>query len=494
MLNWIKTLLPGSGRGDPAATENSAPAALVGDDHRKRGNEFLAAGDLRSAEECYRRSVAAHPGVAGAHVALGFVLFEQQRLAEARHCLDEAVSIDPREADGHYLLGRISQQQNRIEEATGNFSRALAINPEFAEAHYDLGVTLRIAGRLDEALRCFDKALALRPDYPEARFNKSLVLLLRGNFAEGLELFESRLGLGAPRQLSDWLAFLADHPEKPRWRGEHLGGKRLLVWMEEGMGDCLMTMRYLPKLAEKGAGKVLVLADPALARLARTFPAVGEITSRVDELSLDSFDLHCPMMSLPYAFGTRADTIPDAVPYLSVPNGMRETWSGRLSETKRPRVGLAWSGNKNYGRDALRSLSFRQMEPLMGVSGAGFVSLQKGGAATELRQSDWPILDRMNECEDFLDTAALIANLDLVVSVDTSVAHLAGALGKPVWLLNRFESEWRWQLRREDSPWYPTMRIFNQPALGDWDSVLEKVAGQLARFAQGGKGSNEPHT
>jgi hypothetical protein len=257
--------------------------------------------------------------------------------------------------------------------------------------------------------------------------------------------------------------------------------------MEEGLGDCLMTMRYLPKLAEKGAGKVLVLADPALARLVQTLPTVGEITSRVDRLSPDSFDLHCPMMSLPYAFGTRADTIPNAVPYLSVPHDMREAWSGRLSGTKRPRVGLVWSGNRNYGRDALRSLSLRQLEPLMGVSGTGFVSLQKGEAAKELQRSDWPILDRMNECADFLDTAALIANLDLVISVDTSVAHLAGALGKPVWLLNRFESEWRWQLDREDSPWYPTMRIFGQPAFGDWNSVLQKIARELNRVAQTGR-------
>jgi len=487
MLNWIKTLLRGSGRGDPATAEKSAFAASLGDDDRKRGNEFLAAGDLKAAEACYRRSAAAHPEAAGGHVALGFVLLEQQRLAEARQCLEKAVAVDPREADGHYLLGRISQQQNKIEEAIGNFGRALAVNPDFAEAYYDLGVTFRAARRLDEALRCFDKALALRPDHLESRFNKSLVLLLRGNFAEGLELFESRLRLGGTKQHSDWLAFLAGHPEKPRWRGEPLGGKRLLVWMEEGLGDCLMTMRYLPELADKGAAKVVVLADPALARVVRTFPAAGEVTSRVDQLSLDSFDFHSPMMSLPYAFGTRAETIPDTVPYLSVPHDAREAWAAHLSATTRPRVGLVWSGNKNYGRDALRSLSLRQLGPLMGVSGVGFVSLQKGEAAKELRQSHWPILDRMDECGDFLDTAALIVNLDLVVSVDTSVAHLAGALGKPVWLLNRFESEWRWRLDREDSPWYPTMRIFNQPAPGDWDNVLERAGLELGRFARTGR-------
>lgn len=450
------------------------------EDHRKQGNAFLAAGDLVAAEACYRKAVAADASSAGAHVALGFVLHEQGRLEDARRALEKALSIDPREADGHYLLGRISWRQNRAEDALREFDRAIEINPDFAEALYSRGVALRTARRLDEALRDFDRALALRPDFPECRFNKSLVLLARGDFAEGFELFESRIGLRATKQHSDWLARLSAHPEKPRWRGESLAGRRILVWMEEGLGDCLMTMRYLPKLAEKGAAKIVVLADRALRRLLQALPLAIEATADADALSLGAFDVHCPMMSLPYAFGTRSDTIPGAVPYLSVPREMRETWSVRLAGLNAPRVGLAWSGNKNYGRDALRSLPFAQLAPLAKIPGVAFVSLQKGEAARELGPKNWPILDRMNECADFLDTAALIENLDLVISVDTSVAHLAGALARPVWLLNRFESEWRWRLAREDSPWYPSMRIFNQPAPGDWESVVARVALELS--------------
>ncbi|HEX9192225.1 MAG TPA: tetratricopeptide repeat protein [Burkholderiales bacterium] len=482
MLKWIETLLTRA----RAAVAEPVSSARRAEDFKKLGNKFLADGDFGKAEECYRQSIAASPGFADAYIALGFVLLKQERLSDAKHCLKQAASLDPDEADSHYLLGAISQKQNEPGEAIENFSRALEVNPRFVEAHHGLGVVFRIQGRLDEAMRCFDEALSLRPDFAESRFNKSLILLMRGDFVEGLELFESRVGLDTTEQLADWSAFLSGHPEMRRWRGDALEGKRLLIWTEEGLGDCLMAMRYLPKLAERGAGRILVLSDPSLARLLKTFPMVNEVTSRADLLSSGSFDVHCPIMSLPYAFATRSDTIPNAVPYLSVPHEMRRKWSETLSGLNGPRVGLVWRGGKKYGRDFLRSLSLQRLGPLTEIAGVSFVSLQKGEAAGELAGSDRPILDRMGECGDFLDTAALVANLDLVISVDTSVAHLAGALGKPVWLLNRFESEWRWQLGREDSPWYPTMRIFRQPALDDWDSVVKRVAGELARFARSG--------
>ena len=485
MLKWIRTIFAGAGRVGPTAGAEARAVSTAGqaEAHRKRGNGFLADGDLKRAEECYRLSIAAAPDSAEGYINLGFVLLEQKRLADAKHYLERAISIDPGAADGHYLLGKISQGQNRSDEAIGNFNRALEANPDFAEAHYGLGMTFRIQGRLDDALRCYDKALALRPVFPEARFSKSLLVLLRGDFAEGLELFESRLEVCDEKHVLDWMEFLSKHPEKPRWQGQNLAGKTLLIWAEQGAGDCMMAMRYLPTLAEKGVGRVFVLSDPSLTRLMQTLPVVSEITSRVDTLSLDSFDFHCPIMSLPFLFGTRSGTIPDAVPYLSPTAGTKRKWSERLAGRKGPRVGLVWAGNNKYGKDFLRSLSLRQLGPLIKTAGVTFVSLQKGAPAGELGETGWLILDWMNECEDFLDTAALVANLDLVISVDTSVAHLTGALGKPVWLLNRLESEWRWQLDREDSPWYPTMRIFRQSALNDWDSVVERVASELGRLA-----------
>jgi Flp pilus assembly protein TadD len=453
---------------------------LQSEDYRKQGNEFLAAGNLAQAEACYRQAVAAAPASHAAHVALGFVLLEQGRLDEAGASLRQAVAIDPREADGHYLLGMVAQKQGRAGEAAERFRSALEANPKLAQAHYGLGIAFRILGRNDEALRSFDSALSLKPDFREARLNKALLVLLRGNFAEGLELLENRLGLSPSKQISDWMALLATRPEKRRWRGEDLAERKLLIWTEEGMGDCMMVMRYLPKLENRGAGQVLVLSDPSLARLMRAVPGVSEVITDIDRLSPDSFDRHCPIMSLPFLFGTRGNTIPNQVPYLSVPDELREKWRLRLAELSGLKVGLVWAGSTQYGRDAVRSLALGELAPLFGVAGVSFVSLQKGDPAGELAGWGWPVFDPMDECEDFMETAAVAVNLDLVVSVDTSVAHLAGALGRPVWLLNRFESEWRWQLGREDSPWYPTMRLFSQPAPGDWASVVRRVAGQLA--------------
>src|SRR6266853_286491 len=481
MFNWIKSILTDVTGVDPAATAGTQPRAVgaQSEAYRKQGNLFLADGNLYEAEASYRQSIAADPNSVNARINLGFVLLKQNRLEDAKLALERAVSVDPQIADGHYLLATLSQQRNRQAEAIGNFDRALAINPEFAEAHHGLGVTFRVLGRLDEALRCFDKALSIRPGFSPSRFNKSLVLLLRGDFAGGLELFESRLDVCEERQILDWMAYLSDHPEKPLWQGQDLQGRRLLVWTEQGAGDCMMMMRYVPRLAEKSVGKILVLSDPSLTRLIQTLPVACEVTSQVGDRLWESFDFHCSIMSLPFLFGTRLDTIPNVVPYLHVADDLRKKWSERLAGSKGLRVGLVWAGNRGYGRDFVRSVSLRQLSPLFDVPGATFISLQKGVVADELEDTHRSMLNWMDECEDFMDTAALIANLSLVISVDTSVAHLTGALGVPVWLLNRFESEWRWLRDGDRSPWYPTMRIFRQTVSNDWDSVVKRIADEL---------------
>jgi tetratricopeptide (TPR) repeat protein len=459
---------------------------LQSDAHRKEGNRLLARGDLPGAEACYRRSVAADPRSADAHVALGFALLQQEKLSEAKSLLEAAVALDQRNVDGHYLLAMVAQKQDRSGDAIACFNKALAINPGFVDALHGLGVALRNEGRLDEALRSFDRALAIQPGFGPSRFSKSLLLLLLGDFARGLELFESRLDVCEEKQLLDWLAFLSRHPEKPRWQGEDLRGKRLLVWTEQGAGDAMMMARYLPRLADKGVGSILVLCDPGLKRLFEALPVGCRVYSRAEDLSPDKYDMHCSMMSLPYLFGTRLDTIPGVVPYLFVPEGLREEWSRRLAVLNGVKVGVAWAGNPKYGRDFLRSVAFRELGPLFAVPGVAFVSLQKGVAAEALPDSDRAHFDCVDEGRDFMDTAAMVLNLDLVVSVDTSLCHLAGALGRPVWLLNRFESEWRWLLERDTSPWYPSMRIFRQTVAGDWPGVARRLAAELGRLAVGG--------
>jgi tetratricopeptide (TPR) repeat protein len=453
---------------------------MMADDARREGNRLLAKGDATGAEQCYRRAVAGDPASVAAHVALGFVLLGRGELDEAKQALERAATLAPNDADSHFLLGRIARQRFAAQEAIARFRRALQAQPDFAEAHLELGVALRSQRKLDEALGCFDAALALQPDNAAAQLNKALVLLMRGEFAEGLPLFESRLRAEPSEQVAQWLARLGAQPQLSRWRGEPLAGRRLLVWMEEGAGDCLMVMRYLPLLAANGARELVVLADPALARILQSLPGVSRVATNVNQVPLDALDLHCPVMSLLECFGTRAGTMPRAVPYLAVPQPLRERWAHKLAALRRPRVGLVWAGGANYARDALRSLSLAQFAPILAVSGPGFVSLQKDAATSELHGLNVSVFDPMRECADYLDTAAVIANLDLVISVDTSVAHLAGALGKPVWLLNRYESEWRWQLGREESDWYPTMRIVTQPAFGDWASVVRRVADDLS--------------
>jgi len=450
------------------------------DDARREGNRLLAAGDATRAEQCYRRAVAEDPASAAAHVALGFALLGRGELDEAKEALARAAALAPDDADSHFLLGGIARRRFAADEAVACFRRALRAKPDFPEAQLELGVTLRSQRKLDEALACFDAALALQPNNAAAQLNKALVLLMRGKFDQGLPLFESRLRAEPTEQVAQWVARLAAQPQLSRWRGEPLAGGRLLVWIEEGAGDCLMVMRYLPLLAAKGVRELVVLADPVLARVLQTLPGVSRVATSVAHVPLDAFDVHCPIMSLPHCFGTHAGTIPRAIPYLAVPKPLQERWAQKLAAITRPRVGLVWAGGAKYARDTLRSLSLAQFAPLLAVSGPSFVSLQKDAAASELRALHVPLFDPMGECADYLDTAAVVANLDLVISVDTSVAHLAGALGKPVWLLNRFESEWRWQLGREDSDWYPTMRIFTQPAFGDWTSVVRRVAEDLS--------------
>jgi len=453
------------------------------DSHRKEGNRLLADGDLSGAEACYRRSVDADPSSAEARVALGFALLRQEKLSEAKPILESAISLDAASADGHYLLATIAQKENRPLDAIADFDRALAINPRFVDALHGLGVALRSLGRVEEALRAFDRALSIQPGFAPSRFSKSLVLLLRGDYERGLELFESRLEASEDEQVLGWLAFLSEHPEKPQWRGEDLRGRTLLVWTEQGAGDALMMARYLARLAQRRVGPIFVLSDPSLKRLFEALPLGCEVFTEVDDRLL-AFDVHCPVMSLPFLFGTRLDTIPREVPYLRVPDELRKRWSQRVAALKGLKVGLVWAGNRKYGRDFLRSVPFRDLRALLDVRGAAFVSLQKETGADDVRGAG--VADWMGECRDFMDTAALIAGLDLVVSVDTSVAHLAGALGKPVWLLNRFESEWRWLLERDTSPWYPSMRVFRQTAAGDWTGVVQRLAAELGRLSAGG--------
>ncbi|WP_322013102.1 tetratricopeptide repeat protein [Paraburkholderia sp. J12] len=404
----------------------------------------------------------------------------------ALHDYDEALALDATLAEIHNNRAILLLFTERHEEALAGFDKAIALDPHHADAWCNRGMTLEAGGNHDTALTCYDKAISISPNHVSARFNRSLCQLTLGHYGEGWREYEWRWK--TPNLRTSKLV-----SGKPEWRGDAaLAGKRIVVYAEQGLGDTLQFCRYLPMLAARGA-TVLAQVQAPLVPLIRAMPGVAQTIAQGD--ALPEFDFHCAMMSLPLAFGTTLDTVPSAHRYLAPSAETSQAWATRLAPREGLRVGLVWAGATHAGNgprrpfDERRSLPLSQLAPLKHHN-VTFYSLQKGAAATaqlrdlEARGWDGPnLVDHTALLADFDETAALVEQLDLVISVDTSVAHLAGALGKPVWLLNRFDTCWRWLLAREDSPWYPTVKIFRQPAPGDWHSVIARVRAELDRIA-----------
>jgi tetratricopeptide repeat protein/glycosyl transferase family 9 (putative heptosyltransferase) len=360
-----------------------------------------------------------------------------------------------------------------------SYDRALALRPDYAEALANRGVTLHDAGRYGAALADYEGATALRPDFADAHYNEALCRLLLGDFARGWQKHEWR-----------WRTALLGKAQRsfPQrlWLGsDQIKAKVVLLHAEQGLGDTIQFCRYAPLVSELGAHVILEVQQP-LRDLLHTLPGDIKVISRGDPLP--EFHYQCPLLSLPLAFDTRLETIPSTTPYLFAEQSKARSWGERLGERQKPRVGLVWAGNPRKALpganhiDIQRSVALDQFAPVLRVAGCEFYSLQKGDDAVEqLRASALrhAIIDWTDDLQDFSDTAALIANLDLVISVDTSVAHLAGALGKPFWLLNRDNTCWRWLVDREDSPWYPTARLFRQDETRAWAGVIARVAAAL---------------
>jgi tetratricopeptide (TPR) repeat protein len=443
-------------RPEHADTLNSRGAALQ---RLQRLDEALVSFD---------RALALRPTYAEALFNRGIVLQELNRLDEALASYDRALVLQPDYPEALNNRGNTLQGMDRPEEALASFDRALALRPEYADALNNRGNVLRTLNRPREALASFDRALNLRPDYPDAHWNSSLACLLLGDFARGWQEYEWRWQVPALRQ--------PVRPfQKPRWQGgEALAGKTIFVYAEQGLGDTIHFCRYARLLAARGA-RVVLEVQPILKTLLEGLAGVHTLISRGE--SPPEFAFECPLLSLPLAFGTDLGSIP-AEPHYLVPDEHRVgAWQARLGVRTGMRVGLVWAGNPTLGNDRTRSVPL-QMLTRLAIPGVQLISLQK-----ELRDGDREllaahpeILHLGDELTDFADTAALMASLDLVISVDTAAAHLAGALGRPVWILQRFAPDFRWLLDREDSPWYPSARLFRQPRFGDWDSVINRVA------------------
>ena len=434
------------------------------------GNLLVNSGELDTAVAHFKRALALQPDMAEAHNGLGAALHELGRLDEAEASYRKALASKPDYADTYCNLGNLERKRGRAPEAIEYYERALALNPDLSEAHSNLGMALVGQRRLEEARRHYDRAVALEPGLGNARWNRSLLDLLEGKFESGWVDYDVRRfrKQTAPRSFPQSI-----------WRGEPLNGARILLHAEQGLGDAIQFMRYAP-LVQASGGTVILDVKPSVVRLAKRLPGVAELVASGDPLP--SFEWQCPLMSLPLAFKTNLESIPAKVPYLSVPEDARLKAEKIAWPEEGKRVGIVWSGNPEFTEDRLRSIRLSEFGPLFSLAGLEFFSLQFGPAASQLKEVDAPIVDLTPVIDDFADTAALIEKLDLVISVDTAAAHLAGALAKPVWTLLPFAPDWRWMLDREDSPWYPTMQLFRQPKVGDWASVIEKIGIELAKM------------
>ena len=437
--------------------------------HHSLGRALREKGLTEAAAGAFRRAIELQGDFAEAYSSLGNVLQQVGRIEEAVAAYQKAIQVKPGFAEGHYNLGLALRGEDDTAGAISAFREAVRIKPDFAQAHHNLGNALRESARYEEALAACDLAIRCKPDHAGAHLNKAVILLLRGRLAEGWAEYRWRW------QTSDIQPNRRAFPQ-PEWNGEALSGRAVLLHAEQGFGDTIQFMRYAPLLARRGV-RVIVEVPQELKGLLRGVEGVRQLLGAGDPLP--AFDCHAALLDLPGIFGTTLQTVPANVPYLRPEPALADLWRSRLAP--RLKVGLVWAGRPQHHNDRNRSLPLSSLAPLAQVKGVVFYSLQKGAAAAQAQNPPpgMELVDLSQEIKDFADTAALIENLDLVISVDTVVAHLAGALAKPVWTLLPLTPDWRWLLAREDSPWYPTMRLFRQGARGEWGSVIERVAREL---------------
>jgi Tfp pilus assembly protein PilF len=451
--------------------DNEADPAAV---HAARGGELLSSGDAVGAEACFQQALVFDSGHVFALANLAWMRGQEGLLEEAESYYLRALAQAP--DDVHLLqnLGALLMTMRRPVEAERVERRVLALAPDLPSAWSNLGALLAAIQRETEAERCYRHAIALDGNYANARYNLSYLLLRQARFLEGWQMLESR---PQPTMFGAYFRF-------PRWQGEPLTGKSLLICPEAGMGDMLQLCRFASLLRQLGAVRISLLCHAPLKTLLPGMPDIDEVFAIGETVPHDGSNYWAPILSLPGLCGTTLETIPAQLPYLWAQPQAVEAWRARLPAA-RLRVGLAWRGNAQFENDDARSLAtLGVLAPLGAVDGIQFVSLQKGAGEADTSAS-LALVAAGAALGDMADTAALIANLDLVISVDTAVAHLAGALGKPCWLLlPDYLPDWRWMAGRLDTPWYPATRLFRQPAMGGWEPLIGHLAQELARWRQ----------
>jgi tetratricopeptide (TPR) repeat protein len=445
----------------------------LSDAHNNRGVALEELGRLKEAIDCYNQAITLNPNYTIAYCNRGIALSKMGMLEDAILSFDQSLVLDPNDAIAFADRGKALRKLGRHEDALEDFNNALELNPNFAQAYADKGLILMELGEVKDAIVCYDHAIALNPGYIEAKWNKSLALLVMGNFEDGLQLHELRW-------TNKQLKMRQRDYVQPLWLGrESLAGKTILLHAEQGFGDTIQFCRYAKMVQDLGA-KVIIEAPTSLLSLLSVLDGVDDLVA-VDS-NLPVFDFHCPLLSLPFAFNTTIQTIPIALSYLSSNTLKRQYWLTRLGHQTKNRIGLVWSGNPSHANDHNRSLKLMNLLKEL-PDGFEYVSLQK-----EVRFEDQEALASAAiahfgaDLQDFSDTAALCDLMDLVITVDSSVAHLSAALGKPTWILLPYVPDWRWLLGRDDSPWYPSVKLYRQGADRKWDSVFNFISRDLLKL------------
>lgn len=496
------------------AIKPNAPEAL-----NNLGNIYRDRGDTQQAIECFQRAVLRAPHNIDLLRNLGGACLDSNRLADAGCCFDRILELSPNDASALNAKGIVRRKMGDPVVAIAILGRALAANPTDSHTLNNLGNALRDVGRFDEAIGMYRRALVERPHSSiflgnlagalqdngnvaeaeevlrslldanpanhQARFDLSLLLLLNGRLEEGWKHYTSRW------DASEEAAKARPRFTAPAWQGEDLDDKTLLIHREQGFGDTIQFVRYLPSVrARLPKAKLYCVLQRPLCRLVHRLARDANVVLLEEGKALPLFDRWCMLLDLPGIMGTRLENIPARVPYLVVEKPFMLGWARRLLDLGGLIVGLVWAGSPTNARDGFRSVSFEVMRPLLDVPGVQWVSLQVGAKAGDIRPSlfDANVASWTDAIVDFADTAAILSGLDLVIGVDTAVMHLAGAMGKPAWILVRHGSEWRWMLDRSDSPWYPTMRIYRQITRGDWGAVIDRVRDDLVSRVEAVRG------
>jgi tetratricopeptide (TPR) repeat protein len=451
--------------------------------HHNLGLVLMEQKKAPEAIERYREAIRLKPDYADAYASLATALVDQEKTDEGMAAAQQALRLQPSCVPAHCALGVAYLARECTSAAMHCFEEALLLKPDFAHAHCSRGVALLTQNRAREALAAFDQALRIKPEHADARFGRSLTNLVLGDLGPGFEEYEWRTKCRP--------FFGTRKIDGPVWTGSPLEGRTILLYAEQGLGDTLQFVRYAALVKQMGA-TVIVECQPSVVRLLKRTEGIDRLIGQGSPLP--PYDVHASLLSLPAILHTTSSTVPVGAPYVMADEGLVQQWRQALSSEPGFRVGICWQGNQEHKRDRLRSIPLRQFEPLARLEGVRLISLQVGHGLEQMQElaGSFQVADWSDKLNDFMDTASLMKNLDLVITVDTSPAHLAGALGVPVWVILPFSPDWRWQLEREDNPWYPTMRLFRPREPMKWDEVFQRIVPEMQKLLNPGVASQAP--